>query len=206
MIAIEKHISTKLVLTLDAGQINGKKTTKRVTISGLREDVSADAILEAISMLEKLLEHPVDTIKIHTVSAIERVAENEENSTESAEAAVREAVGITSLLANDDATGMEDARPEGRATARAFGGMGKKRLLSRSCDDGYLQEPRLAVFRPGNNRALRTPLAAAGGAAVQYQTWPGCYDSFVADCRGGIESAKKRPPLICLFDTSCTVT
>lgn len=78
MAAIITHVSTKLVLTLDAGDAGGKRTKKTVTISGLREDISGDAVLEAVNALEKLLTHPVADVKLHTVSVIERRDEYEE--------------------------------------------------------------------------------------------------------------------------------
>lgn len=143
MTARETHISTKLVLALNAGQVNGKKATKRVTISGLREGLSAGALWELVSVLEKLLEYPVDTVKIHTVSAIERIAENVEDKTENAEA-----VGMAGLQVNDDTAAQEGLRHDGYAAARAFvgGGTGNyagyNRTLSASdqhsravCDD-----------------------------------------------------------------------
>lgn len=142
MIAIERHISTKLVLTLNAGQVNGKKTTKRVTVSGLREDVTADEILEVVTALKKLLEHPVDTIRIHTVSSIERASENEDFAE----------------------TATAGASPAGHAAELALGGVGKNGLLRRLCNDGYLKEPRLPVYRLGNNCALRAPSIAVGSS------------------------------------------
>lgn len=177
MIAIERHISTKLVLALDAGQVNGKKATKRVTISGLREGVSADAIGELVRALEKLLEYPVDTIKIHTVSAIERVAENEEDDRENAaEAAGAETTGTADSRVNDDAADTKDARPDGHAVTRAFGGVYKNGPLGRSYNAAYLKEPRLPVCRLDdyacNSYMLSssTHTVACVGVASQYQT------------------------------------
>lgn len=67
-----RHISTKLVLVLDAGTVNGKKTAKRVTISNIREDVSADTLWELAEALGKVLAYPAAQVRLYKEEAIER--------------------------------------------------------------------------------------------------------------------------------------
>lgn len=70
--------------------------TKRITISGISGDASADALLEAVRALEKVLRHPVAAIRLHTVSTIESDAGQEEE---------------------EDASSTERQLPEGRRMA-----------------------------------------------------------------------------------------
>lgn len=67
-----RHISAKMVLVLDVGTEDGKKRRKRVTISNIREDASADALLELAEALGKLLAYPVTEVRLYTVEAVER--------------------------------------------------------------------------------------------------------------------------------------
>lgn len=190
MTARETHISTKLVLELDARQINGKKATKRVTISGLREGLSADALWELVSVLGKLLEYPMETIKIHTVSAVEMVAENGVSEAENMEAVGAEAVSMAGLQVNGDTAAQKGLRHDGQAAVRAFGGRHKNGLLIRSYSDAYLQEPRLSACNLGNDRAQRaSPLPATGSAAAM--TGAGCQRLHNYDNKNGLPP----PPL-----------
>lgn len=161
MIAKITHVATKLVLALDAGTENGRKVTKRVTISNLREDVSADAIWEMADALEKLLKYPVLSVKIHTVSLIERAAEEKGGDAEIAAGTIIEAAGA------------KNSRPDGRAAAPGIAGRGKNGLPGRSCNEGYLKEPRLIVFSSGNDRVRRTPQGVVG-AAIPNETPLAC--------------------------------
>lgn len=82
MAAIAMHVSAKLVLLLDAGDERGKRITKRVTISGIREEASTDALWAVAQAVGALLEYPVRAIELHTISAIKRCDENGEETDE----------------------------------------------------------------------------------------------------------------------------
>lgn len=71
-----RYISAQLVLVPDAGTEGGKKTRKRVTVSEIWEEVSADALWELAETPGKLLGYPVAEVRLHSEEAVEREDDN----------------------------------------------------------------------------------------------------------------------------------
>lgn len=79
MAVIVTHVSAKLVLRLNAG--NGGD--KRITINGIRESASVDALWDIAQAVGALLQYPVEAVELHTVSSIERRDEDSKERGES---------------------------------------------------------------------------------------------------------------------------
>lgn len=63
-------ISAALRMTLDLGMEGDKQITKTVSLSNIREAVSADSLVAVVDELANLLEFPVSAVKKHSAGLL----------------------------------------------------------------------------------------------------------------------------------------
>ena len=69
--ATERHMSTRLALTLSLGSVDGKNITKSLSLSRLAAAADAAALDGLAGVIGDLLEYPIADVKKYETSVIE---------------------------------------------------------------------------------------------------------------------------------------
>lgn len=69
--AVLKHISSRLSLTISLGEVEGKTETKSLSLSNIGAAATADILAGLASVMGELLEYPVASVRKYDTELLE---------------------------------------------------------------------------------------------------------------------------------------
>lgn len=69
--AVLKHVSRRIGMTISLGEVEGKTVTKSISLSNIGAAASADVMQGLVSAAGGLLEYPVASVRVYDTELLE---------------------------------------------------------------------------------------------------------------------------------------